>query len=82
MLLLISDANRRAASRLYRCWRAVTDDLDATIWLIGEMVRERRITVEQAKAALNRMRLTGRRLPWDVAEKMLAAIDAPALQDI
>jgi hypothetical protein len=51
-------------------------EVKGTIWLIGEMVREQRITVAVARAALNKMRLNGRRLPWDAAEQMLVALDA------
>ena len=47
-------------------------EVKGTIWLISEMVREQRITVVVARAALSKMRENGRRLPWDMAEKMLA----------
>ena len=40
------------------------------------MVREQRITVTVARAALHKMRVNGRRLPWDAAEQMLGAIEA------
>ena len=46
-------------------------EVRVTIWLIAEMVREKRITVTVAKAALRRMKANGRRLPWDTAEKIL-----------
>lgn len=51
-------------------------EVKGTVWLIGEMVREQRITVAVARAALNKMRLSGRRLPWDAAEQMLVALEA------
>lgn len=46
-----------------------------TLWLIGEMVRERRITVAVAGAALDKMRLGNRRLPWGEAKQMLLALE-------
>lgn len=42
-----------------------------TIWLLQEMVREGRITREVALLSLDRMRDAGRRLPWDLARKIL-----------
>jgi predicted nucleic acid-binding protein len=68
--LLTGDAALRQAAD------AEQVEVKGTIWLIGEMVREQRITVAVARAALNKMRLNGRRLPWDAAEQMLVALDA------
>ncbi|MGD7291101.1 DUF3368 domain-containing protein [Ralstonia pseudosolanacearum] len=67
--LLTGDAALRQAAETEQV------EVKGTIWLIGEMVREQRITVVVARAALNKMRLNGRRLPWDVAEQMLVALD-------
>ena len=67
--LLTGDAALRQAAQ------AEQIEVKGTVWLIGEMVREQRITVAVARAALNKMRVTGRRLPWDAAERMLAALD-------
>ena len=67
--LLTGDAALRQAAEAEKV------EVKGTIWLIGEMVRERRITVAVARAALNKMRLRGRRLPWDAAERMLVALD-------
>jgi len=47
-----------------------------TVWLIEEMIREKRITVAIARVALNKMRLKGRRLPWEKAEEMLIGLDS------
>ena len=68
--LLTGDAALRQAAD------AEQVEVKGTIWLIGEMVREQCITVAVARAALNKMRLNGRRLPWDAAEQMLVALDA------
>lgn len=65
MLLLISDANLRQAAETEQV------EVKGTIWLISEMIREQRITISVARAALNKMRSNGRRLPWDLAEQML-----------
>jgi hypothetical protein len=43
------------------------------------MVREQRITVAVARAALHKMRVNGRRLPWEPAEQMLANFERGAL---
>jgi hypothetical protein len=53
-------------------------EMKGSIWLIGEMVREQSVTVAVARAAPNKMRLNGRRLPWDAAKQILAALDAPS----
>ena len=63
--LLTGDAALRVAAE------SENVEVKGTIWLIMEMVRERRITVAVARAALNKMRENGRRLPWDVAEQLL-----------
>lgn len=63
--LLTGDANLRTAAESEQV------EVKGTIWLILEMVREQRITVAVALAALQRMRANGRRLPWEVAEQML-----------
>lgn len=64
--LLTGDAALRLAAETERI------EVKGTIWLIGEMLRERRITVAVARAALNKMRVNGRRLPWEAAAQILA----------
>lgn len=68
--LLTGDAALRQAAETEKV------EVKGTVWLIGEMVREQRITVAVARAALNKMRLSGRRLPWDAAEQMLVVLEA------
>lgn len=68
--LLTGDAALRQAAEAEQL------EVKGTVWLIGEMVREQRITVAVARAALSKMRLNGRRLPWDAAEQMLVALEA------
>lgn len=47
-----------------------------TLWLVNEMVCSGTITVQVARAAFQQMRAHGRRLPWDMAEKMLVELGA------
>ncbi len=68
--LLTGDAALRTAAETEKV------EVKGTVWLISEMVRQQRITVPVAKAALHRMRVNGRRLPWDVAEKVLDELEA------
>ncbi|MBZ0144569.1 MAG: DUF3368 domain-containing protein [Rhodocyclaceae bacterium] len=42
-----------------------------TIWLIEELVRARRIPLTRARAAYDKMRDSGRRLPWHEVEASL-----------
>lgn len=51
-------------------------EVHGTLWLVSEMVHAGTITVQVARAAFQKMRAHGRRLPWGIAEKMLAALDA------
>ena len=46
-------------------------EVRGTLWLVSEMVRTGKISVQVARCAYQRMRSHGRRLPWDIAEKML-----------
>ena len=39
------------------------------------MVRTGKISVQVARGAYQRMRANGRRLPWDLVEKMLTTLD-------
>ena len=69
MLLLISDAALRQAAESEQI------DVKGTLWLIEEMIREGRITSQVARASLRRMQVNGRRLPWDIAEQRLSALE-------
>ncbi len=46
-----------------------------TLWLVTEMVRTGRISVQVARGAYQLMRAHGRRLPWDKAEQMLVELE-------
>jgi predicted nucleic acid-binding protein len=67
--LLSGDAALRQAAETEQV------EVKGTVWLISEMVREQRITVTVARAALHKMRINGRRLPWEAAEQMLVALE-------
>ncbi len=56
----------------------MTAHLTVTVWLISEVVREQRITVAVGRAALHKMRLNGRRLPWDMTEQVLVDFERGA----
>lgn len=45
-----------------------------TIWLLRAMVEEGLLTVDEALAALRRMRESKRRLPWAEAERILSSL--------
>lgn len=63
--LLTGDLALRSAAEIEKV------EIKGTIWLIEEMIREQRITRSVGRASIERMRNCGRRLPWDVAERLL-----------
>lgn len=50
-------------------------EVRGTLWLVTEMVRTGRISIQVARGAYQLMRAHERRLPWDRAEQMLAALE-------
>lgn len=42
-----------------------------TLWLVDQMVKHQKITIEVARKSFQRMRNLGSRLPWHEVEKML-----------
>lgn len=50
-------------------------EVRGTLWLVTEMVRTGRISIQVARGAYQRMRSHGRRLPWEIAEQMLVALE-------
>jgi predicted nucleic acid-binding protein len=48
-------------------------DVRGTIWLVGEMLRDKIIAKKVARDAYNRMKASDRRLPWAEVEKQLKA---------
>jgi len=47
-------------------------EVHGTLWLVEQMLREGKITTDVARAAFERMRHSGSRLPWGKVEEMLA----------
>ena len=50
-------------------------EVRGTLWLVEEMVRAGKISVQIARNAYLRMQVHGRRLPWKQAEDRLALLD-------
>lgn len=50
-------------------------EVRGTLWLVDEMVTAGKISVQIARNAYQRMRVHGRRLPWDLAEERMRAIE-------
>lgn len=73
--LLTGDADLRIAAQ------AEHVEVKGTVWLITEMVRQQRITVAVARAALHTMRTNGQRLPWAIAEQKLKELEAAMQAD-
>jgi len=46
-----------------------------TIWVITQLVRHQVINVVDARAAYEKMRASGRRLPWTIAEEKLVELE-------
>ena len=46
-----------------------------TIWLVTQLVSKGLIEVDIARAAYLKMKASGRRLPWQIAEEKLTAIE-------
>jgi predicted nucleic acid-binding protein len=70
--LLTGDKDLRAAAAVEQV------EVRGTLWLVTEMVRTKKISTQVARAAYQRMRDSGRRLPWDEAERLLADLDPQA----
>jgi predicted nucleic acid-binding protein len=55
-------------------------EVRGTLWLVEEMVRAGKISVQIARNAYQRMQVHGRRLPWKEAEDRLALLDKWSVQ--
>ncbi|BAM07070.1 DUF3368 domain-containing protein [Leptospirillum ferrooxidans] len=67
--LLTKDKNLKAAAE------SENVEVRGTLWLVNKMVQSGKITVHVARNAYQIMRAHGRRLPWNVAEEMLAELE-------
>ncbi len=45
-----------------------------TLWLVETMIKQQIISIDQARQAYRRMKVAGRRLPWEIAETNLQAL--------
>ena len=50
-----------------------------TLWLVSLMVRDELISVNIAREAFQRMKETGRRLPWAMVDAMLTNLESDIL---
>lgn len=55
-------------------------NVHGTLWLVDQMIREQKITVEIARASFQRMKNSGSHLPWDEIEKMLREFSSTSNQ--
>jgi predicted nucleic acid-binding protein len=62
-------------SALRRAAEAENLKVNGTLWLIGDMIQKKLITTVVARAALKKMQNSGRRLPWELAESLLASFE-------
>lgn len=55
--------------------RKIADSLNVevhgTIWLVEQMIIQKKITVEAAKVSFQRMQTSGSRLPWNKIDNLL-----------
>lgn len=63
--LLTGDKSLREVAKILNV------EVHGTIWLVEQMIKHEKITVEVARAAFQRMRDSGSRLPWREIEKIL-----------
>jgi predicted nucleic acid-binding protein len=68
--LLTGDGNLRKAAKQENV------EFKGTLWIVETMISHQLIAVQSARTAYESMKKTGRRLPWDIAEKRLADIEA------
>jgi predicted nucleic acid-binding protein len=73
--LLTGDKDLRTA--------AETENIEVrgTLWLVNELVTTGKISAHVARGAYQRMRVHGRRLPWDLAESGLREIERNSNND-
>jgi len=67
--LLTGDKDLKAAAE------SENVDVRGTLWLVEEMVRAGKISVQIARNAYQRMQVHGRRLPWKEAEERLTQFE-------
>jgi len=68
--LLTGDAALRKAAEIEQV------PVMGTVWLLQQMLQQKRITVAVARAAVDKMRLEGSRLPWHKLEIMFGTFES------
>ncbi len=63
--LLTGDAKLRLVAKAEKI------TVHGTLWLIGQLIDGKLLTVKQAETAYAKMKAAGRRLPWDEVERQL-----------
>lgn len=49
--------------------------VQGTLWVVEQLVRQQLVSIDQARAAYEKMKQAGRRLPWALAETKLAELE-------
>lgn len=62
--LLTGDKDLREVAQSYLV------DVHGTIWLVEQMIENQKITIEVGQTAFQKMKNSGRRLPWNLIEKI------------
>ena len=68
--LLTGDKNLRRAAEQENI------EVKGTLWIVEAMIMQQIINVQTARKAYDIMKLKGRRLPWELAERGLRAIES------
>ena len=62
--LLTGDKDLREVAKSYFV------DVHGTIWLVEQMIENQKITIEVGQTAFQKMKDSGRHLPWNLIEKI------------
>jgi len=68
--LLTGDKNLRKAAENEQV------EVHGTLWVVDSLLQHQLITPETARAAYQKMKVKGRRLPWAIAEKQIKDYEA------
>lgn len=60
---------------LYKIAKNYSIEVHGTIWLVIQMIQYKKITVQGALTAFEKMRNCGSRLPWDLIETEISKIE-------
>ncbi len=68
--LLTGDKHLREVAKAYLV------DVHGTIWLVEQMIQYQKITTDMSQTAFQKMKNSGRRLPWDLIENIFFKRDS------